>query len=76
MQGFFTPYVGVVGGLNTTCLVSEVAKPLSSVNTRKNTSVHKGFSDKIENHRALLSKLGLNLVILWQPGQQWKLASS
>ena len=54
MQGFFTPYVGVVGGLNTTCLVSEVAKPLSSVNTRKNTSVHKGFSKKLENHRALL----------------------
>ena len=55
MQGFFTPYVGVVGGLNTTCLVSEVAKPLSSVNTRKNTSVHKGFSKKFENHRALPS---------------------
>ena len=45
--------MGVVGGLNTTCLVSEVAKPLSSVNTRKNTSVHKGFSKKLENHRAL-----------------------
>ena len=43
-----------MGGLNTTCVVPEVALPLSSVNTRNNLSVHLGFLKKIENHRALV----------------------
>ena len=44
---FFTPYMGAVGGLNATFWVSEVAKPLSFVNTRKNRSVRSGFFLKI-----------------------------
>ena len=42
-----------MGGLNTICVIPEVALPLSSVNTRNNLSVHLGFLKKIENHRAL-----------------------
>ena len=37
-RGFFTPYMGVRGGVGATYKVPDIAKTLSKLKTRKNTA--------------------------------------
>ena len=53
-MGFFTLNSGLVGGLNTTCVVPEVVISLSQRNTRKTLSEYCGLLKKVQNHSALL----------------------